>query len=165
MVVHTTPRARATAGTRMASARDGGPGGRTPRMSSTTIRARWLSGAHGDPSATGPASGSNSAAAAVSSAVPIPGRNAAMSPAPIPTASDPATAVRHDTRRVPGILRLLNGFSDAVRARHRPTKGSPVHALRRLAATPAPTSLAAWRWELRAGFLLVGGLVGMALGV
>lgn len=40
-----------------------------------------------------------------------------------------------------------------------------MRTLRRLASTPAPTVLAAWRWELRAGFLLAGGLAGMILGV
>jgi hypothetical protein len=39
-----------------------------------------------------------------------------------------------------------------------------VTTLRRLAATPAPAVLHAWRWELRAGFLLVGGLVAQVLG-
>ena len=33
--------------------------------------------------------------------------------------------------------------------------------LRRLASTP--TALDEWRWELRATFLLVGGIVGMLL--
>jgi hypothetical protein len=36
---------------------------------------------------------------------------------------------------------------------------------RRLVTTPAPAPLHAWRWELRAGFLLMGGLAGMLLGV
>ena len=94
MVVHTTPRARATAGTRMASARVGGPGTVMPRMSDTTIDARWLSGAHGEPSATGPASGSNRAAAAVSPSPVMPGRSAARSP----TGRNPAMTQRRDTR-------------------------------------------------------------------
>jgi hypothetical protein len=35
---------------------------------------------------------------------------------------------------------------------------------RRLVTTPHPSALAAWRWELRCGFLLAGGLAGMILG-
>ena len=37
--------------------------------------------------------------------------------------------------------------------------------LRRLASTPTPSALDDWRWELRAAFLLVGGLVGARLGL
>lgn len=60
---------------------------------------------------------------------------------------------------------LLNVLVDAVRVRYRPTKGTPMSALRRLAATPAPAVLTAWRWEIRAGFLLLGGALGLVLGL
>lgn len=39
-----------------------------------------------------------------------------------------------------------------------------MHTLRRLAHSPAPARLAAWRYELLAGALLAGGLLGMATG-
>lgn len=39
-----------------------------------------------------------------------------------------------------------------------------MNTLRRLATTPTPTRLTDWRWELRAAFLGIGGLVAMLLG-
>jgi hypothetical protein len=42
--------------------------------------------------------------------------------------------------------------------------GPPVTTLRRLATSPAPRLVAAWRLELLAGAALVGGIIGRVTG-